>query len=87
MAKDFYDKLKISSEVLKNNWPLVLMFITAVSSGMGNIGQYFTMQEAEEENVNQIAAIVEHLTATPKIVQSPCGDCINRIKQLERWHQ
>lgn len=80
--KDAYDKLKILSEVLKNNWPMIILACTALSSMMTNASQYMTNSDHEIEkkaSQEQIAAIANHYaaTTTPKIVvqKSPCGDC------------
>lgn len=95
MAKDFYDKIKIWSEVLKNNWPMLILAFSALSSLSTNAAQYFAKVEVERDLANsqdQVAAVANHLTAikipkaAPKIVIPSCGDCIKRIEKLERWH-
>ena len=92
MAKDFYDKIKILSEILKNNWPVLVLLFTALSSMSTNAVQYFAKAEVEQDLINsqdQVTAVANHLTAkaTPKIVVPSCGGCIKRIKKLERWHE
>ena len=91
--KDKWDKLKIMSDVIKNNWPLIIIGLTALSSLSTNAIQYFTKAGVEQELVatqNQVTAVASHFTATttPKIVvrESPCGNCIKRIEKLEKWH-
>lgn len=89
--KDSYDKLKILSEVIKNNWPLVLICFTGLSSLATNAAQMVTNQDLEIEqkaSQEQIATIANHYTTTPKIaVQKPnCGNCSillnSHIKEL-----
>ena len=88
--KDAWDKLKITSDVLKNNWPLVLMAITALSSLSTNAAQYFSGVEKEAEVLaaqQQVTEVANHLTQTKIIIkESGCTECIRRIEKLERWH-
>lgn len=96
MAKDFYDKLKILSEVLKNNWPLVLMGLTAISSLSANAAQFFGIQEKEQElkdTQQQVAAVANYVTKTVIVKKDGCYECKKDIKtlqsevnQLKRWH-
>lgn len=88
--KDRYDKIKILSEVLKNNWPLVLICFGGLSSLATNATQFATNSDHEAEAKaaqEQIATIANHYAATtPKIVKSSCGDCSillnSHIKEL-----
>ena len=69
--KDAWDKLKIVSEVFKNNWPQFLLIGTLLSSAGFNLNQYFGIQEKEVEIQNtqkQITKIAEHYAA-PKTVK------------------
>lgn len=69
--KDAYDKIKILSEVIKNNWPQFLLVGTLLSSAGFNVNQYFGVQEKEteiEETRKQIARIADHYAA-PKTVK------------------
>jgi len=90
MSKDSYDKLKIVSEVLKNNWPILVIAFTALSSMATNASQYMTNTDHEAEqqaSQEQIAMIANHyaVTTTPKIVvqKSSCGNCGLFIKRHE----
>lgn len=90
--KDAYDKLKIWSEVLKNNWPQILLIGTLLSSGMGNIGQYFAIQDKEQEKnkaVREVATAFQTVMIEEKpIEKTNCGNCEstlkNHIKQYKR---
>lgn len=96
--KDAWDKFKISSDALKANWPMILVCLTALSSGIGNITQTLWLDEADTTN-NAMKEYIEYtnkeyvlpktsLAITPKIltIKEGCGDCIKRIEKLERWH-
>jgi len=48
MAKDRWDKFKISSDALKANWPILLMAMTVLGSGITNASQYITSTEKDE---------------------------------------
>ena len=77
--KDAWDKFKISSDALKANWPMILICLTALSSGATNLGQYFTNQDLEIEQIashEQIANIAKHYAAPKTItVKSTCSSC------------
>lgn len=85
MAKDIYDKLKIISDILKNNWPLVLMGITAITSASGNIMQYFENDEILEQKDEQIAAIANYYN--PEVVKQPDGtwkaEIIDKLNKID----
>ena len=98
MAKDFWDKFKISSDALKANWPMILVGLTALSSGIGNITQTLWLDEADTTN-NAMKEYIEYtnkeyvlpkasIVTTSKMAttKSGCGECIKRIEKLERWH-
>lgn len=77
MAKDFYDKLKIWSEVLKNNWPMIVLAFTALGSLGTNLNQYFGIQDKEveiQQAHKQIENIANYYAKKPtKPVK--CPDC------------
>lgn len=76
--KDAYDKLKIWSEVLRNNWPIVLLLCGALGSVATNVGQLFGYQEIEEELVqtqNQVTEVAKHFTKTKVIIKDNCSNC------------
>ena len=87
--KDAWDKFKISSDALKANWPILLLALTALSSGITNATQYVTNQgqEAEKnEAIREVAIGFQNaITAPVKVVKS-CNSCasylINHIKEL-----
>ena len=100
MTKDKWDKLKITSEMLKNNWPVIVLAFTALSSGVTNAMQYYTNTDLVAEDKaksEQIAQIANHY-AQPvkierKIYKTDCGVCQqlkSRVEKLEktqiRWH-
>lgn len=78
--KDAWDKFKISSDALKANWPLVLLGLTAVSSGITNISQYFDGVTAQKNYHEGITAITQH--EKPK----GCSRCIKLINELKEFH-
>ena len=92
--KDKWDKLKTISDIIKDNKVLVLMALTALSSGLTNLGQ---MIYGEEKDI-LINAMADQITVmAPKqtrvIISSDCDGCIQRIEtiekkvnQLKRWH-
>lgn len=86
MGKDAYDKLKILSDVLKNNWPQLLLICSLLGSSVGNIGQYFTIQDKEQEKneaVREVATAFQTVTMEdPKPIVSNCNNC----EQLLRTH-
>jgi len=94
MAKDTYDKLKILSEVLKNNWPLILMCLTALGSGITNMNQYFVGQNYEAEKNKAIHDVTigfqnAMIEIEPKeiIVKSTCSPCGSYLNQhLKEYH-
>ena len=80
MAKDFYDKLKTWSDIIKDHKVLVLMGLTALSSGLTNLGQ---MIYGEEKDMligamkEQITILAPKPAIKPKAVtvRSNCGKC------------
>ncbi len=89
MKKDRYDKLKIFSEVLRNNWPLLVLAFTALSSLATNASQY-TNNEAEQMALHkQIQNIAAHYASTPKekTIIRKCGNCSKSMRDhLEEFH-
>jgi len=93
-VKDKWDKLKIASEALRNNWPQLLLICTLASSGIGNASQYFTIQDKEQEKITAVrevatafqAVIAEPEKAVEKVRNSGCGSCSillnSHIKEL-----
>jgi len=88
--KDAWDKFKISSDALKANWPILLMALTALGSGITNANQYATNQSQEAEKneaVRQVAIGFQSamVKTEPKPVKS-CGNCkrdlFNHVKEL-----
>jgi len=78
MAKDRWDKFKISSDALKANWPIILVALTALSSGITNASQYITNsdQEAEKnEAVRQVAIGFQNAIMEPAkpIIGNKCN--------------
>jgi len=86
--KDAWDKFKISSDALKANWPIILIALTALSSGITNATQYVTNQgqEAEKNEAIRQVAIGFQSVMTKKEVKPTCGNCrsylINHVKEL-----
>lgn len=98
--KDGWDKFKISSEALKNNWPILLMAATALSSGLGNISQHFDVQAKEAEKnqaihdvavgFHRVIAEIKPEDVKPKKVKkvdTGCNYCKAEINKLKEWHK
>ena len=89
--KDAWDKFKISSDALKANWPIILVALTALSSGITNASQYITNldQEAEKNDAIREVAIgfQNAITAKPVKEVKSCNSfawyLINHIKELQ----
>jgi len=90
MAHGLYDWIKLGSDVIKNNWPQLILLCGMLGSFGTNASQYFTNVDHEAEQKakdEQIAAIANHYAATtPKTVKSSCGNCSillnSHIKEL-----
>lgn len=89
--KDAYDKLKILSDILKNNWPMILMGLTALSSGLTNLNQYFIGEEddliknAMAEQITILAKpYVKPKEITVKSTCNPCGSYLNN--HIKEYH-
>lgn len=86
MAKDSYDKLKVISDIIKDNKVLVLMGITALGSGLTNLGQMIYGEEkdllinAMKEQITILAPKPEKKVIT---VRSNCGGCVKLLREHE----
>lgn len=91
MAKDFWDKFKITSEALKNNWPMLLLGATAISSGLTNLNQYFVGQEDDfmkSAMKDQITVLAETYVKPKTItIKQSCGSCSGYFKQAIDQHK
>ena len=88
--KDAWDKFKISSEALKNNWPMILVAMTAISSGIGNITQHLGWQEDKELNT-ALVETVTMLSPKPKktqvIIKQDCNECGGYFNKIIENHE
>ena len=93
--KDAWDKFKISSDALKANWPLILMGLTALSSGLTNLNQYFIGEEDDlikNAMAEQITVLADtYVKSKPEIktvtVKSTFGNCGYYLNQhLKEYH-
>jgi hypothetical protein len=87
MAKDIWDKFKIISDILKNNWPMIVLAFTTLGSAYGNMSQYFEKDEIVEAKNKQIKAIAEYYNP-PKpvkvtLTQQPDGTWKTEIKKID----
>ena len=91
MTKDRWDKFKISSDALKANWPILLLALTALSSGITNASQYITNsdQEAEKnEAIREVAIGFQNAITEPvKPIAGKRCDCNAAIKRLISQHE
>ncbi len=88
--KDAYDKIKILSEVLKNNWPILVLAFTALSSMATNAAQFMNNADLEAEKIKAVREVAigfqtAMIEIEPKKVvkKSTCGQCKNLIKSHE----
>ena len=94
MGKDAYDKLKILSEVLRNNWPIFVIAFTALGSMATNAAQFVTNQDLETSKVKAVREVAvgfqqAMIKTEPKkiIMKSSCDKCMHEIKRLrEEFH-
>jgi len=88
--KDGWDKFKITSEALKNNWPVILLACTALSSGLTNMNQFFIGQEDDlmkDAMKDTITVLAETYVEPQKPVSSGCSQCLREVKNLrEEFH-
>ena len=88
MAKDFWDKFKISSDVLKDNKWLILILLGGVSSVATNAGQFMASlsYEADKEKaIHEVATGFQSIMAEGE--PKTCSPCLKEINtHLRREH-
>lgn len=86
--KDKWDKLKISSEALKNNWPMLLLILGGLSSGIGNITQGYFANEDEElktamaEQITILAETYVRPSQPKTVIRQNCDACMVEVRKL-----
>jgi len=92
--KDGWDKLKVISDVVKDNKFIVVICFTGLGSLVTNATQLVANQDLEQEKitaVHEVAAAFQSVMSEtePKkiIVKSNCNQCLREIRKLkEEFH-
>jgi len=89
--KDVYDKLKVISDIVKDNKWLVLIAFTGLSSMATNAGQFISSLSYEEDKAKAIhevatgfqSAMIEIEPKVVKSTRSPCGSYLDKHLKME----
>jgi len=95
MAKDKWDKIKVISDVVKDNKLFVAMLFTSLGSMATNANQYMNNSDLEissQQAVHDVAkgfqAVLAEKQDKPQVKVRTCSNCSNLIISHEsRYHR
>jgi len=87
--KDSWDKLKVVSDVVKDNKLLIVACFTGLGSMVTNGVQLVTNQDLEQEKITAVhevakgfQSVMVDLEPKPKKVSSNCNKCLIEVRKL-----